>query len=78
MKLTKRDIAEALGMTYIGIQHKYIEFSDYHEDFHVFAFGSKIVEISMSYKTLEKCREEAAEKLLEPLVDYLLGNLADE
>jgi len=78
MKLTKVDIAKALGMTYIGIHHKYIEFSDYHEDFHAFAFGNKIVEVDLSRKTLHRCWEEAAEKLLEPLVDYLLGNLDDE
>jgi hypothetical protein len=78
MKLTKVDIAKALGMTYIGIQHKYIEVEDYHYDFHVFAIGKKIIEIDLSYKTLEKCWEEAAEKLLEPLVELLLGNLDDE
>jgi hypothetical protein len=78
MKLTKVDIAKALGMTYIGIQHKYIEIEDFHYHFHVFSIGNKIIEIDMSYKTLEKCWEGAAEKLLEPLVDYLLGNLDDE
>jgi hypothetical protein len=72
MKLTKVDIAEALGMVYTG--------EEYIEDegcFYVFQFGSKQVKVR-TYFGLDDAWEEAAEKLLEPLVDYLLGNLDDE
>jgi hypothetical protein len=75
MKLSKIDIAKALGMVYIGIQHRYIEIEDFHYDFHVFAIDDKIIEIDLSYKTLEKCWEEAADKLLEQLVELLKERL---
>jgi outer membrane protein assembly factor BamE (lipoprotein component of BamABCDE complex) len=71
MKLTKVDIAEALGMTYTG--EEYIE-GVY---FYVFQFGTKQIKVR-TYCDLDEAWEEAAEKLLDPLVDYLLGNLDDE
>lgn len=71
MKLTKVDIAEGLGMTYHGI----CDFGSF--EYHYFSFLGK--EIKVSHRCTEKqAWEEAAEKLLEPLVDYLLGNLDDE
>lgn len=72
MKLTKVDIAEGLGMIYTG--EEYIEDEGF---FHVFQFSGKQVRVR-AYNGLEQAWEEASEKLLEPLVDYLLGNLDDE
>jgi hypothetical protein len=72
MKLTKRDVAEALGMTYIG--EEYVEDEGY---FHTFELCGKSVFVR-TYRDFEEAQERAAEKLLEPLVDYLLGNLDDE
>jgi len=72
MKLAKVDVAEGLGMIYTG--EEYVEDEGY---FYMFQFGSKQVKIR-AYNTVEQAWEEAAEKLLEPLVELLLGNLEDE
>jgi len=70
MKLTKRDVAEGLGMIYIDVRDR-----GYY-DYHVFEFRGKEILVG-SYTDIERAWEEAAEKLLEPLADYLLGNLDD-
>ncbi len=77
MKLTKVDIAKALGMTYIGTS--WVADTDEEEyEAHEFSFGGKTIFVWATYRNLDEAWEEAAEKLLEPLVDYLLGNLDDE
>jgi hypothetical protein len=76
MKLTKRDCAQVLGMTYHGTRWEFVEYA--HEaEFHVFEFRGKILMVDEDIP-LEQAWEQVAEKLLEPLVDYLLGNLDDE
>lgn len=72
MKLTKRDIAEGLGLVYND--EEYSEKDDLY--YHVFSFGKKTIYIH-GRRELDDAWEEAAEKLLDPLVDYLLGNLDD-
>ena len=76
MKLTKVDIAQALGMTYHGTRWELIEYA-HEEEIHVFEFRGKTIMVDEDIP-LEQAWEEAAEKLLEPLVDYLLGNLDDD
>lgn len=69
MKLTKVDIAQALGLKYNGC---------FIGGNHMFSFNGKSLVVPMRSWEEEEPWEEAAEKLLEPLVDYLLGNLDDE
>jgi hypothetical protein len=76
MKLTKRDVAEGLGLTYRGTSWEY-DSNGIEYNFHKFSFNGKQILLWAS-KDLDEAWEEAAEKLLEPLVDYLLGNLDDE
>lgn len=76
MKLTKRDVAEGLGMTYQGTSWEYE--GDYELEYHEFNFNSKRILINCYAYSVDEAWEEAADKLLEPLVDYLLGNLDDE
>jgi hypothetical protein len=77
MKLTKVDIAKALGMTYNGTS--WVADSDEEEyEAHTFSYRGKTMIVWATYRNLDEAWEEAAEKLLEPLVDYLLGNLDDE
>jgi hypothetical protein len=75
MKLNKRDVAEGLGMIYTGTQYAHYEYA-YETEYHVFQFKGKCILVDEGVP-VEQAWEEAAEKLLEPLVDYLLGNLDD-
>jgi hypothetical protein len=75
MKLTKRDVAEGLGLTYHGTSWEY-DSDGVEYEFHKFSFGGKDM-LVWANRELDEAWEEAAKKLLEPLVDYLLGNLDD-
>lgn len=68
MKLEKRDVAEALGLVY-----KDIDTRGYY-DYHVFWFYNKEILIG-TYIDLEDAWEEAANKVLEPLVGLLKERL---
>lgn len=72
MKLTKRDIAEGLGLTYDGE-----ESDDQGCYYHTFHFCGKMIQRTSCYYSIDEAWDEAADKLLDPLVDYLLGNLDD-
>jgi hypothetical protein len=76
MKLTKVDIAEGFGMVYSGTSWEYDSDGEEYE-FHKFSFRGKNMSV-WANRELEEAWEEAAEKLLEPLVELLLGNLDDE
>ncbi len=75
MKLTKVDIAKALGLKFSHMRNEI----QYKESKYVFSFHGKEIAIwEEGLYSVDEAWEEAAEKLLEPLVDYLLGNLDDE
>jgi hypothetical protein len=77
MKLTKRDVAEVLGLKFISEAPTNFGLGR-HSARYAFEFRRKVFYNYGNENSLDEAWEEAAEKLLEPLVDYLLGNLDDE
>lgn len=70
MKLEKRDVAEALGLVYNGEKWDFGNNSGYL----VFDFNGKTLDIG-DWHTEESAWEEAANKVLEPLVELLRNKL---
>ena len=68
MKLEKKDIAEALGLKYIG------EDGDREYYYHVFLFEGNRILVPDSY-SMERAWEEAADTVLEPLIEFISKSL---
>lgn len=70
MKLEKRDVAEALGLTYDG------EESDGQGSYyHTFYFCGKMIQDTSICYGADEAWEDAANKVLEPLVELLKSKL---
>lgn len=70
MKLEKRDIAECLGLTYNGTEPDI-----YGTYYHTFYFCGEMIQDTNSYYSIEEAWEDAADKVLEPLVELLKERL---
>lgn len=70
MKLEKRDIAECLGLTYMGERW---DFGNNKGCF-VFDFNGETLEVG-GWNTEESAWREAADKVLQPLVELLKDKL---
>lgn len=73
MKLEKRDVAEALGLVYIGTRWEYDSDGEEYE-FHKFNFRDKELFV-WANRELDEAWEEVSEQLLEPLVELLKERL---
>ena len=69
MKLEKRDVAEALGLEFFGV-YKYNKLPHYY-----FKFHDKEFRFEKWTEHVEIPWEEAANKVLEPLVELLKSKL---
>ena len=76
MKLTKVDVAQALGLKFICTSPTNFEAGCYSTQY-AFELGQKIVYAYGNENCLDKAWEDAADELLEPLLEFLLGNLGD-
>ena len=70
MKLEKRDVAECLGLCYCGTQY-----NDDMEGCHTFYFNGIMIQKTSEHLNLEFAWEQAANLVLEPLVELLKGKL---
>ena len=70
MKLEKRDVAECLGLSYDGE-----ESHDQGNYYHTFYFCGKMIQDTSICYSVEEAWEDAANKVLEPLVELLKGKL---
>ncbi len=77
MKLTKVDIAQAFGLKFISEAPTNFGLGR-HSARYAFEFRQKVFYTYGNESSLYEAWEEAAETLLEPLVELLLGNLDDE
>ena len=68
MELEKKDIAKALGLEYTGA-----DTLGYY-DYHVFSFNGATVLVGC-YRSIEDAWEEASEKVLEPLIEFISKSL---
>ena len=68
MELEKKDVAKALGLKYHG--EEYLHESDYY----VFLFQGRRITVP-EWKGIEDAWEEAAEKVLEPLIEFISKSL---
>ena len=68
MKLEKKDIAEALGLEYIGEE---IVGEGY---YFIFLFEGNRITVP-EWKGVEDALEEASEKVLEPLIEFISKSL---
>ena len=72
MKLSKRDIAEAFGMYYDGL-----EYDEHGEQRHVFRFKdhSRVIDVEWWFEDIDEAWEEANNEFLKPLEKILFDNL---
>ena len=70
MKLEKRDVAECLGLVYKGERW---DFGD-NTGYFVFDFNGEALDVG-GWHTEDSAWREAADKVLEPLVELLKSNL---